>query len=87
MQLFKTCGHPLEELRELRNTRLKELFPACTTIDNGRYNRLMQYFEKLNQARGHPRFTFLYHYQEYQQQEVDAYRLHPVDGALPPQVR
>ncbi|MDZ7848662.1 MAG: IS21 family transposase [Owenweeksia sp.] len=73
MQLFKTCGHPLEELRELENHRLKELFPACTTIDNGRYNRLMQYFEKLNQARGHPGFTFLYHYQEYQQQEVDAY--------------
>ncbi len=73
MKLFEACGRPLSELKELENQELQELFPSCTTINNPRYERLMQYFEKVNHARNHPGFTFHYHYLEYQQQEPDAY--------------
>lgn len=33
----------------------------------------MQYFEKVNQARDYPGFTFLFHFQQYQHQEPNAY--------------
>jgi transposase len=73
MQHFKACSRPLEELLELSNPALERLFPMRSTIDNERYNRLMRYFEKINQARNHPGFTFLYHYREYRQQEPAGY--------------
>lgn len=73
MQLFKAGDHALTELIKFDNPRLKELFPERSTIDNNRYNQLMKYFEKVNQARDHPGFTFLFHYQEYKHQEADAY--------------
>lgn len=58
MKLFEACGRPLSELKELTNQELQELFPSCTSINNSRYERLMQYFEKVNQVRNHPGFTF-----------------------------
>jgi len=73
MQLFKTSKWALEELVKLDTGRLKELFPSRTTIDNDRYDALMQYFEKVNLARNHPGFTFQHHYLEYQGQSKDPY--------------
>jgi len=65
MQLFHSCERPLEELLELEIAVLADLFPASSTIQNPRYNDLISYFEKVNRARNHPGFTFLYHHQEY----------------------
>jgi len=73
LQLIKASEHSLEELKQLESDGLKELFPARTTIANDRYNRLMVYFEKINQARNHPGFTFWYHYNDYCELEPDAY--------------
>ncbi len=64
MQLFKASEWSYEELYKLDNI----WFPIRTSIDNSRFDTLMQYFEKVNQARNHPGFTFQYHYQEYMQQ-------------------
>jgi len=65
IQLFKSSDRSFEELKRLDTKSLEGLFPSLTTIDNARYNDLMKYFEKVNQARHHPGFTFQYHYQEY----------------------
>ena len=73
MKLFEACGRSIRELKDMDEHQLQKLFPSRTTIDNTRYERLMQYFEKVNHARDHPGFTFLYHYQQYQQQEPNAY--------------
>jgi len=73
MQMFAASDRSLDELKELEDQRLQELFPTRSTIDNKRYERLILYFEKVNKARDHPGFTFLYHYQEYQHQEPNAY--------------
>lgn len=73
MKLFKACGHRLEDLRQFDSAALAELFPSQTTINNGRFNELMLYFEKVNQARNHPGFTFLYHYNDYKLQVTEPY--------------
>ncbi len=73
MQLFKACDYDMQELKRLDNNKLAELFPSHTTIKNHRYNELMLYFEKVNLARNHPGFTFLFHYKEYQQQAKTPY--------------
>lgn len=73
IRLFKSSEWSFEELQELNNNDLEELFPALTTIDNARYNELMKYFEKVNLARNHPGFTFQYHYQEYRLQHDQPY--------------
>lgn len=54
-----------EALLEMDSKSLDECFPAQTTIDNGRFDTLMKFFEQINEARKHPGFTFLYHYQQY----------------------
>ena len=64
-QLFEACNRDLKELLELEDAELDELFSSKTTINNDRYDQLMQYFEKVNDARNHIGFTFLYHYNEY----------------------
>mgnify|MGYP000498056104 CR=1 FL=1 len=69
LQLIKASDRSLEELKDLKVPVLQELFPAGTTIANDRYNRLMTYFDKVNQARSHPGFTFLYHYNFYRDQD------------------
>ena len=73
MKLFKACEYELKELLEMDNATLCELFPSYTTINNDRYNELMLYFEKVNVARNHPGFTFLFHYNEYRFQAKDPY--------------
>ena len=73
IQLFKACDISLEDILELNEPAFKELFSSRTTIKNGRYDQLMQYFEKMNQLRNHPGFTFLYHYQEYKSQAEKPY--------------
>ena len=73
MRHFKACNRPMEDLMSLSNQELKELFPSTSTIDNGRFERLMRYFEKVNQARHHPGFTFQHHYYEYRQLEPEGY--------------
>ncbi len=70
---FKASDYSLRELLKMDNSRLKELFTAYTTIDNERYNQLMLYFDKVNQSRNHPGFTFQFHYHEYQRQVADPY--------------
>lgn len=73
IQLLKTCDHELEDLLRFDHASLCALFPSHSTIDNTRYNALMLYFEKMNQARGTPGFTFLYHYNEYKHQAILPY--------------
>lgn len=73
MRHFKGCERPLGELIQLDNSELEKLFPMHSTIDNARYERLMHYFEQVNQARNHPGFTFQHHYEEYRQREPEGY--------------
>ncbi len=73
MQLFTSCDMTFEGLLSLNDSDLKELFPGKTTINNDRYSQLINYFEKVNLAKNHPGFTFLYHYQEYKAQVKDPY--------------
>lgn len=73
MQLFRSSNMTFEAVLELSDPDFKELFPGKTTIDNDRYDQLMQYFEKVNHAKNHPGFTFLYHYQEYKAQVETPY--------------
>lgn len=73
LKLIKACGHGFDELLAMENGKLQELFTAHTTIKNDRYNELMVYFDKVNQGRNHPGFTFQYHYNEYKQQAAKPY--------------
>jgi transposase len=73
MQLAGSQGRNLSELLEMDDRALQELFPSHTTIDNERYNELMLFFGKLNQARNHPGFTFQFHFHEYCQQSASPY--------------
>jgi transposase len=65
VQLFKTCDIEMNDLLSLESSSLKELFSNKTTINNDRYDELMRYFERVNESKNHPGFTFLYHYLEY----------------------
>lgn len=71
--LITASDYKMEELLQFEVGELKELFPSQTTIKNERFNELMLYFEKVNQARQHPGFTFLYHYEEYNQLAKEPY--------------
>jgi predicted transcriptional regulator len=73
MQLFNAGDHTFEELLQMDNSKLNELFTSHTTINNNRYDELMSYFEKVNQARNHPGFTFQFHYEEYRLQVKNPY--------------
>ena len=73
MKLFNACDYSLEELLHFEVADLKELFPAHSNINNERFDFLMRYFEKVNQWRNHPGFTFLYHYNEYSLQAKEPY--------------
>ncbi len=65
--------HSPEELLAMDSSSLEELFTAHTTIVNDRYNQLMVYFDRINQQRNHPGFTFSYHYLEYRQEVSNPY--------------
>jgi hypothetical protein len=73
IKLIKASDYKAEELLQFDVGRLKELFPSQTTIKNERFDELMRYFEKVNQARNHPGFTFLYHYEDYKLQAKEPY--------------
>lgn len=73
VHLFNGSQYSKEELLAMENGALQRLFPTHTTIKNPRYNELMRYFEKMNQQRHHPGFTFLYHYNEYRRQAKNPY--------------
>ena len=73
IQFFKSGTHTFEQLLQMDISALKELFTSHTTIVNQRYDELMRYFDKVNQARNHPGFTFRYHYEEYREQSKQAY--------------
>lgn len=73
MKLFNACSYSFEELSGFDNSSLMDLFPSHTTINNERYNELMSYFDRINQSRNHPGFTFYYHYNEYRQQAKEPY--------------
>lgn len=73
LKLFKACEQGFDELLTMENGKLQELFTAHTTIKNERYNELMVYFDKVNQGRNHPGFTFQFHYNEYKQQSLKPY--------------
>lgn len=62
---FKGSKYSIDELLDFNDRKLEELFTYKTTLDTDRQNELMKYFERVNQARNHPGFTFQYHYQEY----------------------
>jgi transposase len=70
---FRASGKSLDELLEMDNSMLEELFPSATTIENERFNQLMRFFEKVNQAREHPGFTFLYHHKRYKEEHPNGY--------------
>lgn len=70
---FKTSEYSIEKLLRLENPELEELFTYKTTLDTDRQDELMKYFERVNQARNHPGFTFLYHYQEYKDTAKNPY--------------
>jgi transposase len=65
VRLLKNSSYTFEELLSFNNARLETLFPSHSTVNNERYDELMQYFQGMNKAKNHPGFTFLYHYQEY----------------------
>lgn len=65
IKLFEADDHAPEELVKMDNATLEQLFTSFTTINNDRFNALMLYFEKVNQGRNHPGFTFQFHYKEY----------------------
>lgn len=73
IRLFKASEYSLTDLLNFDSATLNKLFPGHTTIQNERYNKLMQFFEGVNKARKHPGFTFLYHYQQYVAQTEDPY--------------
>ena len=73
MRQFKASDVSFTELLELDEPSLQELFPSKTTINNPRFAALMAFFDKVNLARSHPGFTFLYHYQEYSSSHEDPY--------------
>jgi len=68
MHLFKGSKYSLKELLELDQKHFNSMFTSHTTIVNTRYNDLMCFFEKVNQDRQHPGFTFLHHYHQYKQE-------------------
>jgi len=73
IQLLTACNRPIASMLNYSDHELRELFPSKTTIDNARYDALMQFFEKVNEARNHPGFTFQYHYQEYIKETTNPY--------------
>ena len=54
MQLFAASDYSLRELLRFDTAALSELFSSHTTLDTGRHNELMLYFEGVNKARSIP---------------------------------
>ncbi|MDF1547671.1 MAG: IS21 family transposase [Bacteroidales bacterium] len=73
LKLFTACEYDFDELLSMENGKLQELFTAHTTIKNDRFDKLVSYFDKVNQGRNHPGFTFQFHYHEYKEQAAQPY--------------
>ena len=73
LRLFQSSAHSLEALLALDTVSFMELFPSAGGLNTARYSELIAYFDKVNQARHHPGFTFLYHYQQYREQSKCPY--------------
>src|SRR5690606_5114955 len=73
MKHFKASEYSFEELLSFENENLSKLFTSFTTMDIERQDELMRYFERVNKARQHPGFTFLYHYNEYEHTAKNPY--------------
>ncbi len=73
IKLVKASDYSTKELLALDTQKLGELFTAHTTLITDRFNELMSWFDKVNQQRNHPGFTFTYHYHEYQRQVQNPY--------------
>jgi transposase len=73
IRMIQSSSYNSQELLEMERGSLGELFTAHTTIINERFDELMKWFDKVNQARNHPGFTFQYHYLEYRSQASNPY--------------
>jgi len=73
IKLVKASDYSSKELLAADNHKLGELFTAHTTLVSDRYGELKTWFDKVNQQRIHPGFTFTYHYQEYKGQVKNPY--------------
>ncbi len=73
MQKFAVCEHKYKDLLKLKEADINEMFTNKTTINNDRYNELMRYFEKVNESKNHPGFTFQYHHKEYKKEVKNPY--------------
>ena len=62
IRLIKDFKYSMTELLSFDSPTWNKIFPGHITIQNGRYDKLMQYFEGVNKARNYPGFTFFYHY-------------------------
>jgi transposase len=71
--LVKSLDIPADKLLEMDIGALEKLFPIKTTINNRRYDELMQYLDSLKTEVNKPGFTLLYHYNEYSQQLDNPY--------------
>ncbi len=62
LRLVKSLDIPADKLLEMDIGALEKLFPIKTTINNRRYDELMQYLDSLKTEVNKPGFTLLYHY-------------------------
>ncbi|MFW5761592.1 MAG: IS21 family transposase [Cyclobacteriaceae bacterium] len=75
MKLFKACDYSFDQLLAMDVAALGKLFTSSTTIENARYDELMQHFEQenINLDSEHPGFTLKFHHKEYEQKYSNAY--------------
>lgn len=73
IKLAKASDYSTEHLLAMDTHKLGELFTAHTTLISNRYDQLTDWFDKMNQQRNHPGFTFTYHYNEYCSQVSNPY--------------
>ena len=73
IKLARASDYSTKELLAMESHELGELFTAHTTLVTDRFNELMTWFDKVNQQRNHPGFTFMFHYLEYRNQVSNPY--------------
>jgi predicted DNA-binding protein YlxM (UPF0122 family) len=73
IKLARASDYSTKELLAMEPHKLGELFTAHTTLVTDRFNELMTWFDKVNQQRNHPGFTFMFHYLEYRNQVSNPY--------------
>lgn len=88
MQLFEACDRSLSELKELDDHQLREVFPSHSTIDNRRFDGLMQYFiKKSKSGQRSSRIYLLIPLSAVSASRAKCAQLYPVYGTLSPQIR